>query len=142
MESTLSLSFEHEERTSDDEGEADGVVPGDALAEIHGGKNAENREGDDFLNGFQLGGGEVAEADAVGRNLKAVFEEGYAPAQEYGAYPRKGMVAQVAIPCVGHEDIGADEQDNGDERYRQVERHAGLGAAMREEGKRKGSKLP
>ena len=118
------------------------MVPGDALAEIHGGKNAENREGDDFLNGFQLGGGEVAEADAVGRNLKAVFEEGYAPAQEDGAYPCERMVAQVAVPCVGHEDVGADEQDNGDERYRQIERHADLVAVKREEKKERGASSP
>ena len=136
----VSLSLEDEERTGDDEGEADGVVPGDAFAEVHGGEDAEDSEGDDLLYGLQFCGGEVAEADAVGRDLQAVFEEGYAPAQEYGAYPGEGMVAQVAVPGVGHEDVGTYEQDYGDERYRQVESHAGLG--RQEAGKRKGSELP
>ena len=77
------LSFEDEEGTGDDEGEADGMVPGDAFAEIHGGEDAEDGEGDDFLYGLQFSGGEVAEADAVGRDLQAVFEEGNAPAHYY-----------------------------------------------------------
>ena len=74
------------------------MVPGDAFPKVHGGEHTENGEGDDFLNGLQFGGREITEANAVGRNLKAVFKEGYAPAQQDGANPRKGMVAQVAIP--------------------------------------------
>lgn len=106
------LPFEDEERACNDESEAYGMIPGDALAQIERGEDAEDCEGDDFLYSLQLGSGEIAEAYAVGGNLKAVFEEGYAPAQDYGSYPCKRMVAQVAVPRIRHEDIGADEQND------------------------------
>ena len=52
------------------------------FSQIDDRKNCEDGEGDDFLDGFEFGGGEIAVADAVGGDLKAIFEEGDSPTDD------------------------------------------------------------
>ena len=59
-----------------DQTETDDIVPAQRLVEIEHGKEAEYAEGDDFLNGLEFRGVEVAVADAVCRYLKHVLEKG------------------------------------------------------------------
>ena len=58
------------------------MVPAQVRAEIESGKYAEDRDGDDLLNHFELHGREATVAEAVGGNLETVLEEGDAPANE------------------------------------------------------------
>ena len=120
------LSLEDEEGSGHDESKTYGVIPGQAFSQVERGEDTENSQGNDFLYGLELGGGKIAVAYSVGRNLEAVFEKGYAPADENGPYEGEGMVTQMPVPGIGHEDVGADEQNDGDERNGQMKRHDGL----------------
>ena len=61
----------------------------------------------------------VDEADAVGRHLAAVFEEGDAPAHQNDNEERQRIAGshlvefQVAVPGDGHEGVGTEQQQNG-----------------------------
>ena len=71
----------------DEAGEGGEVVPLQGFAfEEDDGEYCEDNEGDGFLNDFQLHKGEEStvalETDAVGRHLKAVFSQSYAPREE------------------------------------------------------------
>lgn len=82
----------------------------------------EDRQGDDFLNHFQLdeaiGAAVAGEADAVGGYHEAVFKQRDAPGQQDDE--RKGPVVdevhllefEIAVPGKGHEDIGYYKQKN------------------------------
>jgi len=100
----------------DRESQADGsytVVPFKLLAKIRDGKNREHGKGDDFLNDLELGRAEFVGADAVGGNLKTVFEKGDAPAGEDDLPQRFAALLEMAVPGEGHEDIGNDEKNDG-----------------------------
>jgi hypothetical protein len=93
--------------------EACSVVPLYFLTEIQDGENREHREGYDFLNRLQLRRAEFVRADAIGRNLEAVFEKGDPPAHE-NDFPKSGSAElQVAIPGESHEDIRDGQKDDG-----------------------------
>jgi hypothetical protein len=66
----------NKKRSDGYQGEACGVVPLELVAQIQHGKYGEDRQGDHFLDGLELRGGEFVGADAVGGHLKAIFEEG------------------------------------------------------------------
>ena len=101
------------------------MVPGEAFTEVYRGEDAEDGQGNDFLYGLEFGGGKITVPHAVGGHLKAVFKEGYAPADENGAEEGEGVVAQMSVPGIGHEDVGAYEKDDGDERNGEMKRHGG-----------------
>jgi len=117
------LSFEYEKSSGHDESKTYGMVPTKAFSKINGGKDAENGKGYNFLYGFKLSCGKVTVPYTVGRHLQTILEEGYAPADEDGAEERERVMAQVAVPGIGHEDVGAYEQDHGDEWNREMECH-------------------
>ena len=81
---------------------------------------------DDLLDHLQLPQRErpavFDAADAVGRNLKTVFEQGYTPAQQNDQSQRNPfefrLEDDVPVPCQRHEGIGTDEQQNGKESSR------------------------
>ena len=75
-------------------------------------KHAKDDEGDDFLNHLELHGSEAAVADAVGRYLEAVFEEGDAPAHDDDLPQRLILKLQVPVPGNRHENVGANEKNN------------------------------
>lgn len=92
--------------------EACGIVPLNVFAEIEDRERRENRKRDDFLNRLQLRGGKFIRADAVRRDLEAVFEERNPPAHE-NHFPKSGRPEfQMTVPGEGHENIGNGEQDN------------------------------
>jgi hypothetical protein len=102
--------MEDEKDSETDAGEAGGIIPAEFFAEIGDGKDGENGERDDFLNRFELSGAELVRADAIGGNLKAVFEKGDAPAGEDNFPQSFAAEFEVAVPGEGHEDIGNREK--------------------------------
>ena len=89
------------------------MVPAQVGAEVESCEDAENHQGDNLLDHFELHGREAAIAKAVGWYLKAVLEEGDAPADDDHLPKRLRLVFQVAVPGEGHEDVGEDEQNDG-----------------------------
>jgi len=100
------------------------VVPFERLVfEEEGGEKGKDHQGNDFLQHLEFdqrkGTAVFAEADAVGRYLEKVLEQGNAPADEYNGYqaqvaePLHFVEFEVAVPGKGHEDVGEDEQSNG-----------------------------
>ena len=77
-DSNQSEFVEHEEGSANEEESGDGVVPAQVLAEVEGDEDAEDDERDDFLDHFELHRQKRPCADAVGRDLEAVLEEGNA----------------------------------------------------------------
>jgi len=103
--------MEGEEDCADEEARGDGVVPAQVLAEIEGDEDAEDDERNHFLNDLELHGGEAVCADAIGRDLEAVFKQGNGPTDE-DHFPERLMAkAEVTVPGEGHEDVGDDEKD-------------------------------
>ena len=90
--------------------------PVQMLAKVEGGKDAEDGQGDDLLDHFELVGREAARAPAVGRNLQALLEEGDAPTDENHHPQRYLPVLQVAIPGEGHKNIRKEHQYYGSPR--------------------------
>lgn len=78
-------------------------------------EDGEDSERDDLLNDFELDEAERAPianiANAVGRDLAAIFEKRHAPTDEDDGEERQvgaplcGPQPKVAIPCYGHETI-------------------------------------
>ena len=62
---------------------------------------------------FNCAGGEFVRADAVGRHLEAILEEGDAPTDHYDFPQGDAAIFQMAVPGEGHEDVGNGEQENG-----------------------------
>ena len=118
------LLQENEEDGEDEAGEGGQVVPLEGLAlEDEKDDDREDRQGDDFLDDLQLHQVERAavafEADAVGRDGEAVFEEGDAPGEEDHEDERPAgrdfhfLQFQMTIPGEGHEDVGAHQHQDG-----------------------------
>ena len=107
--------FAEDEEGGGDEAEAcPEVVKAEALAHVDHGEDGEDDHGDDFLDDFELAERVGLEANTVGGDLEAVFEEGDAPAKE--DRDEEGPVFEVfevAVPGIGHEEVGAGEEENG-----------------------------
>jgi len=103
---------EDEEDRSDEAEGGSCVVPAQVLTEVEGDKDAEDDQGDDFLNDFELDGREPICAEAVSRYLKAVLEEGNAPTDEDDLPEGFLAKAKMAVPGEGHEDVGEDEKND------------------------------
>jgi len=93
-----------------DASEARGVIPAEFFAEVGNRKDGEDGEGDDFLDGLELGGVEFIGTDAIRRHLKTVFEESDAPTSEDNFPERFAAVFQVAVPGKRHEDVGNSQK--------------------------------
>src|SRR5215469_13368719 len=96
---------DEEDRQGQEEG-GDAVVPFEFFAEVGHGKNRKYSKRDDFLDGFELRGVEFVGADAVGRDRKAVCEEGNAPTGDDDFPERFATVLEVPVPGKGHKDVG------------------------------------
>lgn len=82
------------------------VVHGEGAFHVVDGEGDENGEGDDLLKNFELWEGEGGVAEAVGRDLEEVFEEGDRPTHDDGDEEGFGFeISQVGIPREGHEDV-------------------------------------
>jgi PLP dependent protein len=117
-----------EEGRGDQKTSGNGVIPAQMRTEIEGGEDAEDGERDDFLNHLELDGRKTAVADAVCGNLEAILKEGDTPADQNDLPKRLLTILQVAVPGDGHEDVGADEKNNGPHffiRYPEVGRSCG-----------------
>jgi hypothetical protein len=95
-----------------DASEAESVIPLERIAQIRDGENGEHRQGNDFLNGFQLCAGKFVRPDAIGRNLEAILKESDAPARDNYLPERRVAVFQMAVPREGHEDVGDGEKND------------------------------
>jgi len=98
------------------------VVPAGAFAEIEPGKDDEDAERDDLLNNFQLERGEFAVADAVCWNLKTVFGKCNQPTHNDSGEQRGFPVSQVTVPGHRHEDVRANEEQDGFHKFRMLSR--------------------
>ena len=118
MSDRKGLFEEYEEDGEDEAGEGGEVVPLECLSfEEHGDYHTEHCETDNLLNDFELHKGERASVDvganSVCRDLKAVFEEGYAPweGDDADEGPWCGDIhlleLQMAVPGKCHKDIAA-----------------------------------
>lgn len=68
------------------------------------------------MQNLELAHVQLRMADAVGRHLQEIFEEGDAPTDEGGDEP--GLAAhlpEMGIPGEGHEDVTEDEEADTDE---------------------------
>ncbi len=75
-------------------------------------KRHKNRQCDNFLHDLELRQRKLRVADPVGWNLKQIFEQRDAPADQCGDKPFPPRhVAQVGIPRKGHEDVGKCQQE-------------------------------
>jgi hypothetical protein len=109
----LQFSPKRKHNGTDEKQKRGRVIPSDAFAEVEPREDDEYAERDDLLYDFQLVTREFSIADAIRRDLKAVFGERDEPAhQDYGQ-KRSLPVFQVAIPGDCHEDIGTDQKKNG-----------------------------
>ncbi len=97
--------MENEENGGNDQAEADEVIPAEVFLEVEDREDHENDQGDHLLDGFQLGGVELAMAVTIGRNLETVFRESDSPADRDGHPEGGGFVFQMSVPGEGHEDI-------------------------------------
>lgn len=95
------------------------MIDGEALAEVPDGEDGEDGEGDDFLDGFEFGGGVVGAADAVGRDGEAVFKKGDAPTDEDDDPEGAAGEFEVAVPREGHEDVRQEEEQDGEISWRE-----------------------
>jgi hypothetical protein len=108
----FSLRFPEDKKTSRGyESEADDVVPPEFFTQISDGKNGEYDQSDHFLDRLQLRRRKLIRTDAVCGHLKAVFEQGDAPAYEYSGPERRLPESQVAVPRKRHEHIGYCQKD-------------------------------
>ncbi len=94
------------------------------------GKGNEDNERNDLLEDLQLIGSEFAVAEAIAGNLEAVLREGYEPTDEDDTPEITAAVFEVAVPSDGHEEVGAQQQEDG----RHFFRVAGRGFAGRSRG--------
>ena len=101
-----------EEGTEDQASETRAVVPFEFFTEIGDGKNGEDDQGDDFLNGFELRGGKFVGADAIGGYLEAILEKSDAPTGGDYFPERFAAIFLVAVPREGHEDVGDGQQQD------------------------------
>src|ERR1035438_3214428 len=83
---------------------------------VERGEDTEDDQCDDFLDHLELDRAEVSGADAVGRNLEAVLEEGNAPTYQDDLPQSFAAEPEVAIPGKSHEDVGDNEQKDGPHR--------------------------
>jgi hypothetical protein len=89
------------------------MVPFEMLPEIEISEDAKNREGDNFLDDFELEGRINGVSPAISRHLETIFEEGDAPAHDNHQPERGAFIFQMAVPGDGHEHVGARKHDNG-----------------------------
>ena len=87
------------------------MIPAQVLAEVEGDEDAEDDQGDDFLNDFELDGRKAVCAEAIGGDLEAVLKEGNGPTDEDDLPERLVAEAEVSVPGKGHEDVGDGEKD-------------------------------
>jgi DME family drug/metabolite transporter len=117
---------EDEERPGGDEAKSDKVVPGQWFLQVENREDGEDRKRDDLLDGLQFRRREVAMADPVRGHHQAVFEERDPPADKDYSHQRGLLELQVPVPGKGHEDVGGQEEADGDDRDGQG-RHGILG---------------
>lgn len=108
---------EHKEHRQDKAHEGGDVVPVEGFSLEHEHYyDGEDREGDNFLNDFELEEVERAavglEADAVCRDGEAVLKEGYSPGEQddQNEWPAGGdfhlTELEMAVPGKSHENVG------------------------------------
>lgn len=101
-----------------DASEARRVIPSEFLAEIGNRKDGEDGEGDDFLDGLELGGVEFIGTDAIRRHLKTVFKESDPPTGENNFPKRFAAVFEMAVLGKGHENVGnSQKKDRAHEKF-------------------------
>jgi hypothetical protein len=110
----LDFTSEHEIHGAEEKAEGDQVAELEGFLEDNYGKYAEDYEGDDFLEHFELEGAEAAGVtDAVGRHHQAVFKKSNTPTEQDSFPQWPALLLQVIVPGKGHEDVGSEEKKEG-----------------------------
>src|SRR5690606_3467852 len=91
------------------------VVPLQRLAQVPGGEPGEHQQGDHLLHALELRRTVDRGPQPVGGDLQGVLEEGDAPAGQDHQAQRRRAVLQVPVPGEGHEDVGAQQQERGEQ---------------------------
>ena len=123
MVKKISLFQESKENRGDNKQECDNMIPLQCFCVENRDCNCrKDRQGNSFLNDFQLHQAEWtavdAAANAVGRNHKAVFKEGEPPGSEDDENQRPVgadvhfFKFEVAVPSKSHENVGAAEKED------------------------------
>ena len=86
------------------------MIPSRTFPEVEDCKYNENNQSYYLLDDLELEGIELAIAQSVCRNLKAIFEECNSPAGEDRSPDGNVPEFEVTIPGEGHEHIARDEQ--------------------------------
>lgn len=115
-----SLFFEHKiDGQHEEHGPKKVVQPQGFGLEKESRENGENQQCDHFLYDLELqeseGASRAFEAHPVGRDHKAVFKQGDAPADEDDSpqgHTLEKSEPQLAVPGQGHERVGDDQQQN------------------------------
>lgn len=117
------LLFAEDEVDGQNQAEESGeVVPAQRIrAHEDQREDGEDRERDDLLDHLELpdreGTAEFGAADAVGRDLKAIFKQGDAPAQQHDGHEAEALEPRfegdMPVPGQRHESVGDDEQNDG-----------------------------
>ena len=98
--------------SGDDQCEAGQIIPPQRLFQVQDREDREHRQGNDFLDRLQLGGGEFVRADAVSGHLETVFEECNHPTDNDNLPECDLAELEVSIPGECHEDVGNREEDD------------------------------
>ncbi len=97
--------FEYKEYRPDHHGKSNNVIPPQIFFKVNCGENAEYNQGNNLLNGLQLGGGELVMSHAVCRHLKAIFNKGNKPAYKDNLGKGRFLILEMPVPCNCHEYI-------------------------------------
>ncbi len=128
------LLQENEEDCHYEADEGGDVIPvqGLALEEYHH-KDSKDRKGYNFLNDLELHQGErtsvYVRADAVRRDLQAIFKKCDAPGEEYHGYQRPGvrnvhlLKLEMTVPGYRHTDVGTYEQEYSPQPLHSIRKH-------------------
>jgi len=103
---------EHEKNGSDEADSGKKKVQSQLFFHVKNGEKRKNDHRDDFLHHFELSDGVISVADAVCRDLDAVFDECDSPA--YQDYYENRLVVdfQVPVPCQAQKNIRCREQED------------------------------
>ena len=89
------------------------VIELERLFHVEHGKRYKHRQGQHFLQNFELAQVQLLVANAVGRHLQQVFKQRNAPTDQGGNKPGLGTeFAQVGIPGKGHKNVAQQQQKN------------------------------
>lgn len=114
----IALLFEHKIYGADEEEKGHEIIPAQGFFQEGNREDAENSQGNYFLDGFQLKPAEAfLHTIAIGWYHKTVLKKGNAPADQDDLPERYILMFQVPIPGESHKGVGNGKQNDGTHEY-------------------------